>query len=325
LTPRNRLCNIVLDSCCDLPREIFDSLGVGLLQFPFTMDDGERFDDLGLSMSPHAFYDRLRKGERASTSQIPYSMLLDAFEKAAAEPLPTVFLAFSSGLSSTFGMMLQILEETRRKYPESEIYVVDTLLASVAEGFLVWEAVRQAERGLSARELVSWVEEARWFVNPYFTLPDLETLRCGGRIPDVAALVGGKLDIKPILSFDLTGHLAFHGAVRGRKKAVKQLVQLYLERSSDDRPGTVLLASADAPKELKDIEEQLLRGIPGLAPTIYSMSVGPVIGAHTGPDLLALVFWGRDRRQDLSLTDRIANAVSGRKASADQTESRRDV
>jgi DegV family protein with EDD domain len=286
-------------------------MDVELMEFPFIMDDGEHFDDFGFTMDAHTFYDRLRKGEQAHTAQIPYGNIVEVFERMAQSELPTVFLCFTSGLSGTYESIEQVCEETKAKYPDAELYVVDTLLASVAEGMLVWEAVRQADAGLSAAELVAWVSEARYFVNAYFTLPDLESLRRGGRVPDMAAFAGAKLDIKPILSFDLSGHLCFHGAARGRKKAIKQLLQFYFDRRQDD-VQPLFFASADAPKELKGMEEQVVKMGEGSVPPCFSMSVGPVIGAHVGPDMLALTFWGRDRREDISLTDRIANAVSGR-------------
>jgi DegV family protein with EDD domain len=277
------------------------------MKFPFIMDDGEHLDDLGVSMPPHEFYGRMRKSEEPQTAQIPYVTVLESFERAAQSGVPTVFLLFSSGLSGTYETVTRVLDETREKYPEAELYVVDTLLASAAEGLLVLEAIRQLDRGLSAQEMVAWAEEARYYVHGYFTLPDLEALRRGGRIPNMAAIAGAKLDIKPILTIDLSGRLAFHSAARGRKKAIKQLLQIYSDKAACEGGETVLVASADANKEQKALEEQVLKL--SKAPVIWSSSIGPVIGSHVGPDMLALVFWGPDRRQEVSLTDRIANAI----------------
>ena len=311
-TPSRR-CNIVSDSCCDLPRDLYESLGIGLLPFTYIMDDGEHFDDLFTTTTPHQFYERLRKGEQAQTTQVPYAMLFEVMEKAAQEPLPTVFLCFTSGLSGTYESMVQACEAVSEKYPEAELYVVDTLLPSIAEGLLVWEAVRQADRGLTAKELVAWAEEARYFVNGFFTMPDLESLRRGGRIPDVAAFAGTKLDIKPILSFDDLGRLSLHGVARGRKKSIKQLLQLFVERYDPQAGRIVLLGSAEAPKELKGMHEQLLKICEDDPPVIITTSIGPTIGAHVGPDMLAIVFWGTDRRLEKSFAERIAHAIrSGR-------------
>ena len=73
------------------------------------------------------------------------------------------------------------------------------------------------------------------------------------------------------------------------------------------------IVSADAEKDAMWLAEQV-RKEPGCAdvPIIYS-SVGPVIGAHVGPGMVALLFWGKDRRESLSFTDRIARRVKGEK------------
>jgi DegV family protein with EDD domain len=303
--------NIISDSCCDLPSELYEKLGIGLMRFPFLINNEEHFDDLYLSMTAHQFYDRMRKGEQVSTAQIPYAQIVEVFENVAQNALPTVFLSFTSGLSGTFELMQQACEETLVKYPNAEIYLVDTLLPSIAEGFLVYEAVRQADRGLSASELVAWANEARYFVNAFFTVIDLEPLRRGGRIPDVAALAGTKLDVKPIFSIDLEGRLKLQGAARGRKKSIRQLLQLYAERSEPVESSLVIIASADAPKELRHFKDQIIKMNETKPPLIISGSIGPVIGAHVGPEMLAICFWGPDRRERISITDRIAKAVSG--------------
>jgi len=310
LATRERRCNIVIDSCCDLPKELVQSFDVDIIPFTFIMDDGEHLDDLWESMTPHEFYERMRKGEKPSTSQVPLALIQDSLIRAAKSGVPTVFICFSSKLSGTFDSLVTCWNDLKGTYPEAELYIIDSKLASVAEGLLVMEAVRQCDRGLTAAELAAWVEEARYYVAGFFTLADLETLRRGGRIPDMAAIAGAKLDIKPILTFDLDGRLAFFGAARGRKKSIKQLLQIYQDRLSDIGPRVVFACSADAEKEQKALEAQILK-LPDKIST-WQASIGPVIGSHVGPDMLALVFWGPDRRENMSLADRIARAVTGK-------------
>jgi DegV family protein with EDD domain len=283
------------------------------MHFTYIMDDGEHVDDLWTSMSSHEFYDRLRKGEKSSTAQVPYGKICETLRHIAESGVPTVFICFSSGLSGTYDSIMSAWEDLKNDYPSAELYIVDSKLASAALGLLVMEAVRQCDRGLSAAELADWVLEARYFVHGYFTLADLEVARRGGRIPDMAAIAGAKLDIKPILTIDLDGRLSFFGAARGRKKSIKQLVQIFEDRFQESSPHTVFVPSADAEKEQKALAEQLLKTSNKLS--IWQTSIGPVIGSHVGADMLAIVFWGPDRREHMSLTDRIAKAVTGRKRS----------
>jgi DegV family protein with EDD domain len=314
---RNRKCKLIIDSCCDLPADLVESCDVEVMPFTYIMDDGEHLDDLWTSMTPHEFYERMRKGEHPSTAQVPYGAIHGALTRIAQSGVPAVFICFSSCLSGTFESILSIWNDVRVDYPQAELYLVDSKLASAAEGLLVMEAVRQCDRGLTAAELAAWVEEARYYVHGFFTLASLETLRRGGRIPDMAAVAGAKLDIKPILTFDLDGRLTLFGAARGRKKSIKQLLQIFHDRFQESSPRTVIVASADAEKEQKNIAEQLLKAPE--KPAILQMSIGPVIGSHVGPDMIAIVFWGTDRRESTSLTDRIAKAVAGRRQSADES------
>jgi DegV family protein with EDD domain len=300
-----------------LPADLVASFDVEVMPFSYFMDDGEHIDDLWSTITPHEFYERMRKGEQPTTSQVPYARIQETLRRAAAGGVPTVFLCFSSKLSGTFEAIEACWQDIQGEYPGAEIHIIDTKLASVAEGLLVMEAVRQCDRGLTAAELAAWAEEARYYVQGFFTLAGLETLRRGGRIPDMAAIAGAKLDIKPIVTFDLDGRLAFFGAARGRKKSIKQLLSIYEQRTVESGLQTVFVCSADADKEAKGVAEQVLKMPHKVA--LWQASIGPVIGSHVGPDMLAIVFWGNDRRENISITDRIARAVKGQhKGAADE-------
>lgn len=303
-------CRLVLDSCCDLPRELLDNAGVDFLEFPFNMNDGEHFDDMWKSMTPKEFYDRMRKGEVSGTAQIPIPELTERFEAYAKDGTPTVYVAFSSGLSGTFGTVEQVIEQIKQDYPDFEVYAIDSKLASVAEGLLAYEAINQRNRGLTAKQLADWAAEARWFVNCLFTVDDLEYLRRGGRIPAAAATIGTKLNIKALISFDLDGGLSLAGVARGRKKALKALVKQYDEGHAEGHGSnnTVLVASADTEGDMKWVEEHLDRP-EGSIPAV-ECTIGPTIGSHVGPGMVAVVFWGDDRREKISIADRIANKIN---------------
>ncbi|MCL2750458.1 MAG: DegV family protein [Coriobacteriia bacterium] len=306
---RNRKCNLIIDSCCDLPADLVASYKVSLIRFTYVMSDGDHLDDLGASMSHHEFYERMRKGEEPTTTQVPIGELTEKFEEALKSGIPTVYLAFTAALSGTYDTAAVLAENMLKDYPDGELYVVDTKLPSAAEGLLVMEAVKHVNAGLTAKELVKWAEEARYYVNGFFTLPDLESLRRGGRIPDMAAVAGAKLDIKPILTYDNDGRLIFKSVARGRKKAIKQLLQLYSERQGGNSLNTVLVCAADTPKEQAALAESVLKE--SASPiTLWQTQIGTVVGSHVGPGMLAIVFWGPDRRENLSLTDRIAQRVS---------------
>lgn len=305
-------CNLIIDSCCDLPSEVVDREGVYLLKFPYFDEQGEHLDDLYSTRTAHDFYESMRNGSEPHTAQLPMPALRAAFEWAHEQGKPAVFLCFTSGLSGTYDTACLCLDQMKAEMPDLDVRVVDTKLASIAEALLVYEALHQREKGLTAEEMVAWAEEARYFVDRQFMVEDLDALRRGGRIPASVAFAGSKLDVKPLLGIDADGKLALTGVARGRKKGIKALCEYYFKRRSSDAPGqSVIIGNADCPKDAERLMALLSKEDESLM--FLETNIGPVIGSHVGPGMIAIVFWGQDSREDVSMADRIANKVRGRK------------
>ena len=85
-----------------------------------------------------------------------------------------------------------------------------------------------------------------------------------------------------------------------------------MKRRASDRPGQdVVIGDADCKKDSARLIELLKKEDESIM--VLNSSIGPVIGSHVGPGMLAVVFWGNDKRQDVSVADRIANKVRGTK------------
>ncbi len=292
-----RNCRLIIDSCCDLPYEMVQSMNVDILNFPFELSDGTHIDDFWQSMSYENFYELMATdAEQPTTNQIPMAVIKDKLVEVANAGDPTVVCVFSSALSGTYETVLNVADDVRAKYSGAEIYVVDCCLASVAEGFLVIETVKQLDAGLSAKELADWINEAKNFVHGYFTVDDLKYLKRGGRIPAIVASAGAKLDIKPILTFSEDGHLIMHGMVRGRKKALRTIAKLLNENIIAPEKSQIVMGNSVAVEDMKAVEA-MYSG----APTEFvECNIGPVIGSHVGPKFVAAVAWGPDRRKGAS-------------------------
>ena len=61
-------CNLIIDSCCDLPISCIDKEGVTIIQFPYVMDGVEHSDDLYQTTSAKEFYDAMRDKKRSFPS-----------------------------------------------------------------------------------------------------------------------------------------------------------------------------------------------------------------------------------------------------------------
>lgn len=308
---RKRNCKVIVDSPADFTPAVADRLGVRVIPFAYVTPEGEFMDDLWKSRDPHEFYEFMRKNPdvRITTSAVTPGRYMEIFEEEAAEGLPILYLGLTGGLSSSIDSARQAADTLMAAHPEMKIYVLDNLCPSLAGQLLAIEVLRQAAEGLTAEELYHWAEDARYFVQGYFTLDSLHWLGLGGRIPPAAANVGGKLDIKPELSYDRTGALTLRSMCRGRKKALRAIIQDFRENYSHDPSLPIGIASADAEKDADWLEGQIRKEKGCEDVVIMRSTISPVIGCHVGPGMVALAFWGSDRREKLSLTDRIARKV----------------
>ncbi len=312
---QRRNVTIIVDSTSDYAPGVAEQLGVEVIPFTYVDSNGvEHVDDMWKTQDPHEFYENMRKHPEThyTTSAVTPGRYLEIFERAAEEGLPIIYMGLSEGLSSSINAARQAADMLREKHPGTEIYVLDNRCDSAAGELLAIEVVRQASNGLTARELYDWASDARFFIHGYFTLDSFDALAAGGRIPPAAANVGGKLDIKPELSYDLNGALTLRGMCRGRKKALRAIIQDFRDNYAHDPSLPLAIVSTDAEKDADWLEHEIRKERGCEDVTVIRSSVSPILGTHVGPGMVALVFWGTDRREKLSLTDRIAKRVRGR-------------
>lgn len=308
---QRRSCKVIVDSSSDFAPSVLKRLGLEYIPISYVTPEGERLDDLWESQTPHDFYEAFRQDPTLhyTTAAITPGRYLEVFERAAKEGVPTIYLALSAGLSSTIYNAEQAAEMVREKYPDFELYVLDPCCDSASVELLALECMRQAGLGLSAKEVYEWACDARYFVHGYFILDGFGALTAGGRIPPAAVQVGTKLDIKPELTYETNGSLLLRGIHRGRRKALRAILQDFRDNYCQDTSLPLAIVSSDAEKDADWLEAQVRKekGLAGV--TIIRSSISPILGTHVGPGMVGFTFWGGDRREKMSLTDRIARKV----------------
>lgn len=282
---------IYADSACDIKPELLNEWGVKSLPltFRFNTEDKEyRNDDMPIG----EFYDRMRNGAVAKTAAINSEIFRLAFLEDIESGNDVLYLGFSSGLSTTFNSA-RIAAQEINGGGDKKVTVVDTLSASAGFGLLVYLAKEKKNEGASLPEVADYITSLVPYMCHWFTVDDLEYLRRGGRVSGVAAFVGNLLGIKPVLHVDNEGHLIKKDTVRGRKKAVIALADMYdkLARTPDE--GTVFISHADC-KADADTLASIIKERHGVEVGLIT-DVGTVIGAHSGPGTLALFFIGKER------------------------------
>ena len=239
------------------------------------------------------FYAQQRAGEFASSSQISPHTYQQMFEPVLKEGKDILYLCFTSGLSGTIESAQTTAAILQEEYPKRRIYVLDTLCAAVGEGFLVYEAMKQYDAGMSMDELIAWVKERRLSVCHWFTVDTFDHLRHGGRCSAASATLGTMLNIKPLLHVDPEGKLEVTAKPRGRKQATKQQMDKMKQGWQPELGNFVLIGHGDVPDAADALKADILSLYPQAE--VQTAYIGPVIGAHTGPGMLALIFWGSVR------------------------------
>lgn len=170
--------------------------------------------------------------------------------------------------------------------------VLDSLCASLGQGLLVYYAMELKESGKSIEETADWVESHKKNLVHLFTVDDLNHLHRGGRVSKATAIVGGMLNIKPVLHVDNEGKLVAIGKVRGRKKSLQALVDGMKERigSYKDTCDTIFISHGDCEDDARYVAEKIKELYP--IQTVIINYVGATIGAHSGPGTTALFFLG---------------------------------
>ena len=285
---------ILTDSSADLSDEMARQLDVQVLPLGFVLDGHTYYNyPDNREMDPHLFYDRLRRGDVATTNAVNVAQYTEALEPLLQAGRDVLILAFSSGLSTTYNSSRLAAEELGAKYPERKLYTVDTLCASLGQGLLVWYAARERDRGHSIEEVRDWVEDRKLNLCHQFTVDDLHFLKRGGRISAATAIVGSMLQIKPVLHVDNEGHLINIGKARGRQASLKALVDRMEETAIDPGSLTVFISHGDCLEDAQTVAGMVKKRF-GVE-DVYINYVGPVIGAHSGPGTVALFYMGTER------------------------------
>lgn len=242
----------------------------------------------------HNFYEKLRGKVETHTSQITPNFYFELFEPYVKDGKEILYISLSSGLSNTYESALLAVENLKDEYDNVNIEVVDSISATGGMGLLCESAAQNRDSGMSLSENAQWLRRNAMLINHWFKVEDLMYLKRGGRVSAATAIIGTALNIKPILKINSEGKLDTIDKIRGNKMAIKCLVDKYEENMDGEISKTVYICCADCMKDAEELKCKLLEKHPDLNIRITMLS--PIIGAHTGPDMLSLIHYGKTRQ-----------------------------
>ena len=282
---------IITDSSSDLTPDILSDPALSLLQLDVLVEGEEARPNCDVDIKE--FYGKLRAKLGATTSAVNIDNFLALFESYLKDGFDVLYLGFSSGLSGTYNAGLVAAKELAEKYPERKIYALDTLAASLGQGLLVNYAVNMKNDGADIDTVRDFIEENKLHLYHWFTVDDLFFLKRGGRVSAATAVVGSMLSIKPVLHVDNKGRLISVSKARGRKAAIDALFDKMKETAIDPEGQTVFISHGDVIEDAEYLASRIRNELH--VKEVKIGYVGPVIGAHAGPGVLALFFIGSER------------------------------
>lgn len=274
---------IITDSTAYLSKEIIEKYNINVV--PLTVNFGTETYKEGIDISSEKFYQVLGgKEELPTTSQPAIGEFVNLYERLAEEYDEAIAIHLSSGISGTMSTSLSASQMVEG----INVEVIDSETACYGIGFMVIEAAEMANKGYSLPEIK---ERINWLIKKmkaYFVVDDLSYLHRGGRLNAAQYLVGSMLKIKPIIYFKDT-KLEPYEKVRTKKKALDRIQQMLEEDARDGSKIKCSVVQANVKEDAEKIKKEIETKYPNIEANVSDF--GPVIGSHTGPGTLGLLWY----------------------------------
>ena len=286
---------VFTDAASNLPGKYLKGLDIRPLPCSYTMDGREGVYEGDIdAFDAKAYYDKLRHGSRMKTSLLNSHLFESLFRPELEKGLDVIYVGMSSGISGTYQAARLAAQELMHEFPGRTVHTVDSLGAGFGPGLLAIRAAQLREEGKSAAEAGAILDAEVMHTLNFFTVDDLNFLKATGRVSGATAAIGTVLNIKPILWGDPAGHITAKSKVRGRKKSLEALAELYRAHLPEEgQVDMVFISHGDCLADAEALAEKL-RAIH--APKELTICPHePFTGSHVGPGRLALFFQGKHR------------------------------
>lgn len=275
-------------STCDADSKWLEEKQIPMISYTFQVNDKVYIDDCKAE-TKHALFQEMREGHQPNTSQITAYAYYEFFKELLEKNNNVIFLDMDKALSSSFFNSQRAYEDIKDEFPDNNLVIVDTRCVTFGLTLLLKKVIELKEQGKSMQEVLDWIESNKMKISHRFLVDDLDWLRRGGRLSNASAMVGSLLSIKPLIYIDDEGKLISFDKVRGKRKAIKELLASIDHDLSDASGKDFIVGHSDDLEEA----EKLVELIKEKYPTLHSIEIqelGPVIGCHVGPGFLAVVY-----------------------------------
>ena len=286
--------SVFTDGCSNLPGRILSELNIRVLPCSYVLDGvpGTYEGDID-AFDTHGYYEKLRNGSEIKTSLLNTHLFLSHFRPELEQGMDVIYVGMSSGISGTIQAARIAAEELMEEFPGRTVRVVDSLGAGFGSGLLSCRAADLRAEGKTAAEAADILDAEVPHLLQYFTVDDLNFLKRTGRVSGATAAIGTVLNIKPLLWGDPTGHIVALQKCRGRKKAIEAIVELYRTRAIHPENQRIAISHGDCLEEAQLLAKKVCEICQ--PKELILCAHEPFTGAHVGPGMLALFFFGQER------------------------------
>lgn len=273
---------VVTDSVACVPPELVERYDIHVVPFHVIWDGNDYRD--GVDLTPAEFCQFFGQDKAFPTTVQPS---LADFTKTYARLSNKVEGIVSIHVPAELTGTISVARTAAQEAASVPVRIVDSRMATMAQGFIVLEAARTAAAGGTLEEVVATAEAMIPRVDFFATLHDLKHLHRGGRIGEAATLLGSKLSINPILSL-AHGRVRVLGVVRTRRSAVEKMIEMMWDQAGE-RPLHYSVFHGDALAEARRTAQEIQSRFNCVE--FYITEFTPVMGAHTGPGVIGLAFY----------------------------------
>jgi len=273
---------IVTDSVADLPPKVVEELGITVI--PLNVRFGTELYRDGIDITTEQFYQNLRHSKILPVTSVPSpAAFAEAYDRLAEQTDEILAIILSARLSGTYDVASQSVGLMKRK---CRVEVIDSKMATMAQGFIAMKAARAAQAGAELDEVIEVARSTIPRVDFLAAFDTLEYLQRGGRIGKAQALMGSILKINPIITLR-DGVVEPAGRTRSRAKAIDYLCNFVMSYAHIEE---MAVEDTACPDDAEALVKRLSPKFP--KERIHRSKMTPVIGTHTGPGLLLVAILG---------------------------------
>ena len=291
---------IMPDTTCDLSLRFQKEYDIDVILGHYSTPDGEEHVSLHdwSDEQRDQFYKDLKKNpDGFKTSPPNVEECYEAFEKMVSQGLGVLAMAISTGISGTYNFMNLAKKEILEKYPNAEIYIVDTLRFGPGFGLMAIYASKLREEGKSLKEVAEWLETNKNRFHQTGWMDDLYFVAKKGRLTNAKAFFGSLVGVKPVGEFDYNGLTTVIGKGKGEKETYQLLLEYIARHIENPEDQIIFIATSNRHKQAYAFKEMIENRFHPKA--VYVNDVYTNCGVNVGPGLMAAYYFGKPISQGL--------------------------